>query len=73
MPKIGEYEMYAKYSAKPAYALWNVGKRSAGLLFAAEQQGWGGRMGGRTGGGARPFAGRGEGGKEVEDGQQDTQ
>ncbi|HVG91216.1 MAG TPA: hypothetical protein VNB54_06965 [Alphaproteobacteria bacterium] len=41
VPKIGEYEMYAKYSAKPLLTRFGTwGDVPAGLLYAAEQQGW---------------------------------
>jgi hypothetical protein len=41
VPKIGEYEMYAKFSAKPLLTRFGTwGDVPAGLLFAAEQQGW---------------------------------
>jgi hypothetical protein len=41
VPKIGEYDMYAKYSAKPLlnrFGIW--GEVPAGLLLVAEEQGW---------------------------------
>jgi hypothetical protein len=41
VPKIGEYDMYAKYSAKPLLTRFKTwGEVPAGLLFVAEEQGW---------------------------------
>jgi len=41
VPKIGEYEMYAKYSAKPLLTRFGTwGEVPAGLLLVAEEQGW---------------------------------
>jgi hypothetical protein len=41
VPKINEYDMYAKYSSKPLVTRFGTwGDVPAGLLFAAEQQGW---------------------------------
>jgi Homing endonuclease associated repeat len=41
VPKIGEYDMYAKYSAKPLLTRFGTwGEVPAGLLFVAEEQGW---------------------------------
>jgi hypothetical protein len=41
VPKITEYDMYAKYSAKPLLTRFGTwGEVPAGLLFVAEEQGW---------------------------------
>jgi hypothetical protein len=40
-PKMGEYDMYAKYSAKPLLTRFGTwGEVPAGLLFVAEEKGW---------------------------------
>jgi nucleotide-binding universal stress UspA family protein len=42
VPKLAEYEMYARYSAKPLLTRFGIwGEVPAGLLFVAEEQGWG--------------------------------
>jgi hypothetical protein len=41
VPKMGEYDMYAKYSAKPLLTRFGTwGEVPAGLLFVAEEKGW---------------------------------
>jgi hypothetical protein len=72
-PKMGEYDMYAKYSAKPLLTRFGTwGEVPAGPAVCGGRKGLGRRLGGCAGGCTRPLAGRGEGGKEVEDGQRDT-